>query len=231
MRRLFVFLLVVLFIGGCSHTNELMKYDLEGKGAYYEVLISPKTRTIQVELNVPPDKKGDNITDVLETVASVSSAILSAEKISKIKDWINTEDLTYSIVSGLKDALETYADFSETDRRKEADFIVITELEECILNVNKDNVHVSIKANAKIIDRASGNIVWENWETDTVPVGYGTGTGRKVTSGAAAKVLTALQLAALSKKEINECVGEAASEVGREMGETFREDLVESRKQ
>jgi len=52
----------------------------------------------------------------------------------------------------------------------------------------------------------------------------------KVKKRAESNVLTALQLASLSKREINACVSDAAVDVGREMGETFREDLADSKK-
>ena len=127
------------------------------------------------------------------------------------------------------EVLETYVDINHVSDKKAADFIVETELERCVLNVYKNSVNVTVQANTKIIDRATGSIVWENWESDTIPVGSGK-RRVKVKKRAESNVLTALQLASLSKREINACVSDAAVDVGREMGETFREDLADSKK-
>lgn len=226
-------LLIVLFVAGCSHTNELMKYDLNGQNAYFEEFVSSEARTIQIEMKEPAktdkDKKKDEAVSIFEAVVSAGTAVLTAEKISDIQDLVDTYELTTYVADGLKNTLDTYVNLRPVDDRRSAQFIVETELERCVLYVSKDNVHVTVQANTKIIDVASGNIVWENWESDTVPVGN-SGNNVKVKKGTESKVLTALQLASLSKREVNECVGEAAEDVGREMGETFREDLAESRK-
>jgi len=229
MKKLFTLIISVLFIGGCAHTNELMNYDLKGKKAHFEERVLSQARTIQVEMNETKSDSKDKAVSILEAVVSVSSAALSAEKISDLKESIDTYELIFSVAEGIKETMETYIDLVAVDDKRDADFIIETELERCVLNVAKDNVHVTVQANTKIIDRATGKIVWENWESDTVPVGR-SASNVKVKKGTESNILTALQLASLSKEEINACVGEAAIDVGREMGETFREDLAESKK-
>lgn len=233
MKKIISLFFIVLFIGGCGHTNELLNFDLRGKNAYFEEFVARNARTIQVEMNTPKSKEDekddkDDVVGILEAVVSASSAVLSAEKISDIKDYVNTYDLVASVTDGFMQALETYVDIKTVDDPKLSHFIVETELERCVLYVSKDNVHVTVQANTKIIDIASGVIVWENWESDTIPLDNVT-RGVKVKKGTGSRVLTALQLASLSKKEVNACVGEAAEYVGRKMGDTFREDLAEAR--
>ena len=229
MKKIISLFFVVLFIGGCGHTNELMNYDLRGKNAYFEEFVARKARTIQVEMSEPKgkDEKKDDVVGILEAVVSAGSAVLSAEKIAEIKNYVNTYDLVSSVTEGFMQALETYVDIKNVDDRKLAHFIVETELERCVLYVSKNNVHVTVQANTKIIDIASGVIVWENWESDTIPLDN-IADGVNVKKRTGSRVLTALQLASLSKKEVNESVGEAAEYVGRKMGDTFREDLAES---
>ena len=171
MKKIISLFFVVLFIGGCGHTNELMNYDLRGKNAYFEEFVARKARTIQVEMSEPKgkDEKKDDVVGILEAVVSAGSAVLSAEKIVEIKDYVNTYDLVSSVTEGFMQALETYVDIKNVDDRKLAHFIVETELERCVLYVSKNNVHVTVQANTKIIDIASGVIVWENWESDTIP--------------------------------------------------------------
>lgn len=230
MKKIVALAFVVLFIGGCGHTNELMNFDLRSKNAYFEEFVARKATTIQVEMSTPKDKdeKKDDVVSILEAVVSAGTAVLSAEKISEIKDYVSTYDLVASISDGFWQTLETYVDMKRVDDPKLSHFIVETELERCVLYVSKDNVHVTVQANSKIIDIASGVVVWENWESDTIPLDDVTG-GVKVKKRTGSKVLTALQLASLSKKEVNVSVGEAAEYVGRKMGNTFREDLAESR--
>ena len=235
MKRLFIPLLFGLICGGCAHTNELMKYDLNGKNAYFEEFVSSQANVIQVEINTSEKKKDEKDSEkksdsesILDAVVSVGSAILTAEKISDIEESVDTYELITSVSDGFKETLETYVNINSIDNKREADFIVETELERCVLNVYKNSVNVTVQANTKIIDRATGKIVWENWESDTIPVGSGK-RKVKVKKRTESTVLTALQLASLSKREINACVSAAAVDVGREMGETFRDDLAESR--
>jgi len=227
MKRVSVFIFLVLFVCGCSHTNELMKYDIKGKNAFYEVNITPNARVMEIEeQNTTTKDEKKKQSNFLESLASASSEVMSAEKIARIKDIVDTEDLAYSINDGLKNALEIYIEFNEVESGQEADFIVKTKLEKCKMTVAKDNVYISVNASAEIIDRATGNIVWDNWETGRVPVRQNYGNKKKAYSNTETKLLTALQLVSLSEKEINVCVADAAEEIGQKMGETFREDLT-----
>lgn len=232
MGKKFLFVVLILLVGGCAHTNELMNYDLEGKAAYYEAIVDPFAGTIEVvvQQNKKEDEKKEKTDDLLSVVAAVSSEILSADKISKIKDLVDTEDMSYYINEGLKYTLETFVDFNEVESARDADFIVETKLESCKMNVSKTSVYVSVNASAEIIDRATGKTVWDDWESESVPVRQTYHRGQKKVTGTAEKLLTAVQLASLSEKEINNCIAEAVEEIGRKMGETFRDDLAEVNK-
>ncbi|MFC2135296.1 hypothetical protein ACFLTH_11845, partial [Bacteroidota bacterium] len=68
MKKIVTLVFIVLFIGGCGHTNELMNYDLRGKNAYFEEFVSRNARTIQIEMSAPKgkDEKKDDVVSILE---------------------------------------------------------------------------------------------------------------------------------------------------------------------
>lgn len=226
MKKFFICSLALTLLFGCAHTNELSKYEINGKKALFEEYIYPEARTIQVE--VQDGKSSDNL---LEAVISIASGILSIDKVSRIRDAVDTDNIMHEVSSGLIKVLENYLGIEAVNSAKDnPDLIIKTELEKCELNVGEKNVTINLKANAEIIERKSGKVIWDNWETYSVPVtginDEGVTTNK---SDAEMSVITAVQLASLSTKEINWAVGKASEEVGRLMGETFREDLADSR--
>ena len=108
-------------------------------------------------------------------------------------------------------------------------FIIETVIENCQLVTGPSGVKIRVQAFSRIIDRQSGNIVWDDSETQTVPIQRNDGYD-KDNSSTLNKVFNAVQLSSLSEKEIQNVVDESAKSAGRMMGETLREDVADSNK-
>lgn len=224
MKKLLLLLCLFAFlITGCR-TNDLAKYDLNGKGIIYKEYVKSTARKIEVEEANTADKKEDKT--VLGIIASVGSDIVSGLDIARIKDAAKTEDIVVYVSGGLEDALNKYLDMQPVEDNPA--FIAETTLEECKLILSDNNVSVMVRASARIIERQSGNIVWENSEQQTVPI-EASGSS-KDDSKSFVKFMNAMQLSSLTDEEINRVIGEAADDVGYKMGETLREDISDARK-
>ncbi len=220
----------MLLIGGCAHTNELAKYELSKKGILFVNNTSPDAATIKVVTQTPSDQKKEK-NDLLNTIASVGSDILSSSSVDKITNSVRTDSMAVYVSDGLKNALITYLNIEPVSSlQDDPQFVVETTLEECKLVASASSVSVSVRAYARIIDRKSGNIVWDDDETQIIPIRQDY-SDTKDNSATLNKVFSAVQLASLSEKQIQHVVNVAAKGAGKEMGETLRKDVIDSRKQ
>lgn len=234
MRNLFILFIAGVLLIGCSHTNELAKFKVNSSSMLYKEFVGREAGTIQIAYpqkgtqssNSKKEDKG-----ILDAIASIGTELLNADKTSDIKEWVDTkaiaEDLSYGMENNLKEYINVKKVNSVDDNPS---FIVETTLEKCVLNVTESGVSLQVQAYVKILERGTGSLVWENSESENVPVTYDAyaSTGKK--SSTESKILTAVQLNSLSKKEVNSCIEAAVQSVGRLMGETFREDLAEASK-
>lgn len=230
MKKVFYLILIlpILLSIGCGHTNNLSKYSVDGKTIMFTDVVASGARKIKIVTQESYGKK--DATDILSVIASVGSEILNADSRSKLESAVDPKLLVGYVSAGLEDALVKYLDIEAVSSlRDNPDFLVETVLDACSLIVSPNGVSVYVKANARIIDRASGELVWENWESRTIPVERHYTTGQE--SKTLERVFNAAQLAALSPAEVNEVVGMAADDVGYFMAETLREDIIKSRKQ
>ncbi len=217
-----------LFLFGCAHTNELAKYDLSGKKIMFNESIQPKARKIEVTTAESYGKKDKN--SLLSTITSIGTSILNSDSRSKLENAVDTDSLVYHVSDGMKYALETYLSIKPVkDLNENPQFIVETNLKSCKLVSSQYGVNVKVTALSRIVDRNTGKLVWENSESESVPVGAQDYSGTGSDSKSIDKVFTAVQLAALSPKEIDSKVYQAAEEVGRMMSETLRKDISESK--
>jgi len=122
MKKFLLCSLALTLLFGCAHTNELMKYDLSGKNAYFEEYVSSQANVIQVEINTSANKKDgkknekkSDTESILEAVVSVGTAILTAEKISDIEESVDTYELIASVSDGFMEVLETYVDINHVN--------------------------------------------------------------------------------------------------------------------
>lgn len=229
---IFIIAFSILLIWGCSHTNELGKYDIRGKTAKFDTSVEPMARTITITRSgTTSTKDKDKKKNVLESIAELGTEIFSASKESDIKDWVDTYEVVDHVSSGLQEALESYVDIKPIDgNRQKPDFIVEMNLTDCELKINESSVYLHLRCTSKMIERVSGNIVWENYENVDERLSYDYVSGKKKKNSTESNVLTALKLASLSEREIDLAIHDAAEEAGRKMAETFREDLSEAGK-
>ncbi|MCL5030910.1 MAG: hypothetical protein M1480_18030 [Bacteroidetes bacterium] len=227
MKKLlpFLFFPVIIFLAGCAHTNELAKYDLSGKGILFSNHVSANASKLQF-VNHTPAKQEKEKSDVLSAIASIGSDILSESSKSKITDAVSTDSIASYVSEGLKNALIIFLKINPVNSVNEnPQFVVETTIDKCQLVTGTDHVSISVQASSRIIDRNSGNIVWDDNETETVPVEENYAND-KDNSSTLNKVISAVQLSSLSEKEIQKVVNEAAKNAGRKIGETFREDVI-----
>ena len=230
MKKLlpFLFFPVIIFLAGCAHTNELAKYDLSGKGMLFSNHVSANARRLQF-VNYTPTEKEKGKSDLLYTIASIGSDILSETSKSKIADAVSTDSIANYVSTGLKDVLITFENIKPVKSMdNNPQFVTETTIDQCQMVLGTDHVSISVQASSRIIDRNSGNIVWDDNETETVPVEENY-SNDKDNSHTLNKVLGAVQLASLSEKEIQTIVNQAAVNAGRQIGETFRKDVVKLR--
>lgn len=235
MKRLTLisFILLSLIWTGCSHTNELAKYNIRGMNFLYKDFVSSNAQIIKIittDYSSEPDTGKSETEKVLSSIASIGSDIISDNAKEKLEKSVNTELLVGYISSGLENALETYLEAKTVESMdNDPQFIVETTLEECKLLVQKNGTYVNINAKSEIIDRATGRVIWDNREIRTLPINQNY-TSNKETSKVENKIFNAIKLTSLTKKELNNAVGRAAEEAGYEMGKTLREDIADINK-
>ncbi len=232
-KLLLLFLPAVIFFAGCSHTNELAKYNLNGKGVLFNKFVAPEASRIEiVTVEQNQQNKNEKKDSFLDAIASIGSEILSADNRAKLINSVNTDSLVNHVSAGIENALIAYLNVKPvTNFEGDPRFLVETTLNECKLLLQQSGVYVRVKATSTIIERGSGGIVWENSESETIPIKqYSQSYDQKNDSKAISKVMTGLQLASLSEEELNRVVGAAAESAGRYMAETLRDDVAEANK-
>ena len=226
----------IILLISCSHTNELAKYQVSGHKFIFNEYVSAKARVIEIDVknyggSKDEKKKGDKDTDnVLDILTSIGTEILSAEKISKLEGSVNTKEQVGYVGLAMKNAMRTYLNIEEVSSLDDSpSFVCDVLLNECKLVISKYEVAVSANVTATIIERASGEIVWENNEYGKVPIKSNYNV-KNQTSKEEEKLLNVIQLATLDEEELNRVVGAAIDRIGYLFAETLREDVVEANK-
>lgn len=229
MLKKITLIFIAILVVSCGHTNNLGKYVLRGKKAFYDVKVSYDARQIEVNVEEKTKEKKEEDKSDFEKFLEVGSDIVSAGKISTLQDYVDTETLVFNITANLEDALITFLDIHTVDRITDRpDFIVKIDLKRCALHISPSGSTVSLFVTADIIQRNSGEIIWANWETYTIPVGESSKIDGNMGSGTEHKIANAIQLLAMSKEEIQDYMNYLAEIVGERMSDTFREDYNES---
>ena len=225
----FSLLLAGILISGCSHTNELAKYNINGQGMLFNDQTSGDAASLQI-VNSTTGQNKEEKKDLGSVLASIGSDILSETSKQKIIDAVKTDSMASYVSEGLKNALVTYLSVKPVESVNDnPQFIVETTLTSCKLLTSQSGVSVQVEATARIIDRTTGAIVWDDSETETVPIRSNGNYADQDKNQTLNKVLGAVQLASLSETEIQNVVNQASKSAGRLMGDTLREDIIKSK--
>jgi len=235
MKNLFQ-VLVVLAISAimfsCAHTNDLAKYNVQGSTMHFKEVVKPAAKSVLIERSSSTDTKKSKKTEdvVLGILTSVGTGIIEADKQSKLEEAIDTKELLHSIAEKLSESINSYLDVTSVEKTSDKpDYFCAVVLEEVKLLMNNNSVSLYVHSTASITKRTTGEMVWENSETKTIPLEDNTGNTTKNKS--LENVFSAVQLAALDPNQIKKLVEDAADDVGTYMAETLREDVVKANKE
>jgi hypothetical protein len=228
--RIIVLFLIFLLFEGCSRTNQLANFNVKGSKILIKEHVAHEARTIQFEEHTSQrndQNKDDNVSEVIEAIADISTGILTSESKKKLQDAVDTESMVSYISGSLAETFETYLDMTFAESMNEGPgFIADITLNSCKLIVSSSSMSVYAKATAEVYDRNTGTLVWENSESKSIPLEDK--TGNVISERSVEKFLNALKLNTLKPEELNEVLGNAVSEIGYDMGRTLRNDIAES---
>ncbi len=222
MRILVPLLALALLAVGCGHTNNLAKYNnVRGAKAYYRTFVSASA-----ESHAHIDGMGDNF--FAAVAAAIGSAGAADEAAKKLQRAVNGDTIALAVSHGIRDAAGDFLMITPVSSMSEnPDLVIETELTEYKLVSSASGIHVHVKGNSRVIDQKSGGLVWEDSEDRSVPI---TSTWPAAIApapvAAGASIANAVQLMNLSEDQIREVISAAATRAGREIGETFREDVA-----
>jgi hypothetical protein len=221
--RLLPFIPIALLLGACGHTNNLAKYNVAGKSAYFRTIVSGDAASAFSSVENPAH---NTITEVL---AAVGSVIVTDQAHRKLERAINGDSIARAISNGTQQATSDYLSLHPVQSMADdPDIIVETELTDYRLVSGSLGMAVEVKGESRMIDRRTGRIIWDNSESKTIPLSetYLAALGsRPVRSGVS--IFNAVRLLSLSEEEIRQVVDNAATDAGREIGETLREDVAD----
>lgn len=227
MKKIFAVLIIfVLFLPGCSHINELVKYDLQGKKLLLKQQVSPTVSDVDVMLNY--DFFNKNLLEVI--VEEIGSGYVESELKEKLQKAINNDSISLAISSGLLEGMQTYyKTVNVTILDSNPDFILESYFEKFRLKSDPYGVYASISTLARLIDRSTAKLIWQNEETYSLPLGFTTyyySGDKKITTTVG--VINAARLLQMTEDEIRASVEVVSKEVGLRQSEQLRVDISES---
>jgi hypothetical protein len=160
-------------------------------------------------------------------IGAIGNAAMSAEMAEKLDRVARPEMLAVSISDKMKEAVTTYLRSIPTDNGASYNFE--TELTEYELACSSGGVQVHAKAYCRLIERNTGRLVWDDWESESVALR--TNVAGAILSntaiGAAVGVVQCSQLLEMSDEELRRALERASNEVAYEITETLREDVAD----
>ena len=224
MRKLHVTvaLMFTIALASCGHTNNLAKYNIKGSSATYRSSVA--AGAMKSSAAVDPGSPSA----VTSIAASIGSDAASKAAEEKIIHSISPDSLAAAFAAGIVHSTHDYLQLrtsGDVNGNATGNYIIESVLEEFSVNSSSTGVTATVRGTSRIIDRVTGAIVWEDEETNTVPLRSTPTTGHPV-SDALASAFNAAQLADLSEAEIHNVLASSADEAGRQLAETLREDVA-----
>jgi len=214
-------LAVAAMAAGCSHTNNLAKYHLHGKPAMFRASASGGGSS-SVSINNPTDSWIGDIAAIAGSIA------LSSQAQKKLEKAINPDSLAASLAVGVRQSAIDYFQLRPpVDPSETPEYLVEIELTDYALHSGAEGVAAGVTGEVRIVHIATGEIVWENWETTVIPLWGNSSGSDKREVDAASSGSNAVGLFNLEEEEIRRILNDGALAVGRYLGDELREDLAE----
>lgn len=233
-------LIIILITAGlafsCGHTNNLAKYDIASKQIYFEEEVAPSASRVVITDEYDDDydgkKKKESTADIVKDIAlAASKGVLTAQLEEKLDKAADSREITNSISAGVESAMVKYLMIKPAlVLGNSTEYITTIRLEECKIISTESGLYLKVNAKCTIIHRPSAGLVWEDSESESVRLRVNPGSTSKKDDDAAKtiSVITGqINMASLSEEEIRSAILDAAKEVGREIGNTLRDDVRE----
>ncbi|MBU0474184.1 MAG: hypothetical protein KKF62_08465 [Bacteroidetes bacterium] len=229
--QILIVLIISSMLFSCAHTNDLAKHNVQGSTMHFKEVVKPAAKSVLIERSSTDTKKSKKNEDVvLDILTSVGTGFIEADKQNKLEEAIDTKDMLHSIAEKLSESINSYLDVTAVEQISDKpDYFCSVVLEEVKLLMSNNSVSLYVHSTASITKRTTGEMIWENSETKTIPLEDNTGNTTKNKS--LENVFSAIQLAALDPNQIKKLVEDAADDVGTYMAETLREDVVDANKE
>jgi hypothetical protein len=223
MKPILMTLAAAMLLAACGHTNNLAKYDLKDGTVLFRASARGNAASSHVVIESPTkDAAG-------EVAAFVGSLIVGSQGRDRLERAVNGDSIALGVARGMEQATVDYLKLRPVSSIAEnPTFIVETELTDYALVSTTLGMCVRVTGRSRMIDRASGGLVWENSETHTVPLTetyLAVAAPRVARSGVS--IFNAFSLLALDDEELLRVINAGAAEAGREIGEELREDIAD----
>ncbi|MDP4198778.1 MAG: hypothetical protein Q8922_02290 [Bacteroidota bacterium] len=214
-----VALCLSIVIVSCGHTNKLAQYNLRSK----QVEMLSGTNTSGAATSSIASGSHNAVQDV---IAGISGGQISTETARKLRHAANADSLASQVAKGFEGALIAYLSVAPVyGYAPNAPFRSETILQEYSLSSDSTGTRAHISALSRIIERASGTLVWQY--TSSKDIALSTTSARHANERAMISAVNAAMLADMSEEEIASIFYGAAQEIGRDIGETLREDVAD----
>lgn len=223
LRTLIPLTLAVVLLTGCGHTNNLAKYSVAGSTALFHASARGGSASSHVLVESPSDNA------IAEVAAVVGSLMIGSEGHNRLERAIVADSVAAAVARGTQQAAVDYLSIRPVATIEEnPTYIVETELTDYALVSTSLGMHVRVTGRSRMLDRATGGLVWENSETYTVALSetFLLGIAPRI-ARSGASIYNAVQLLRLSDEELQRVVNEGAEQAGREIGDELREDVAE----
>jgi len=206
---------------GCSHTNNLAKYNLRGKPVMFRTYASGGGSST-VSVSNPTDSWIGDI------AAIAGSIVLSSQAQKKLEKAVNIDSLAANLTLGVRQSAIDYFELRPPmDSSETPEYLVEVELTDYALHSGSEGVAARVDGEARIIHIPTGEVVWDNWEGKVIPL-WGNSSGSDTREAdAASSGGNAVGLFNLEENDIRRILSEGAMTVGRYLGDELREDFAE----
>lgn len=215
-KRIVPVAIAALLLVGCSSTNRLQEYEIQGKN----VAFLNRTEVEDISGGVwIDDPDPDRDTPWTGLAAALLSLIGSVAADSKLDNAMDTDAvsrvLARQIEATMVDRLQVR---SIPPSDPQVNFLMATHVERLSLTSNAAGVFLSAKVNQQLFSTHDSTLVWEETLTQEVPLRFHPGFIIHPTIATAGSVVGAIELLAMKEEEIQAAVMYTAEDLGAHLG-------------